>query len=276
MTEARDRDLVVAVRAELAAIDPPRVCCRVAERAGLGEAAQGRARSPVVARLAVRLADPPGAGGSAEPGDIDWPAARGHCRAAWLRGRFLARASLSLGGAGTHLEFVVPPAEAPPLSARLAAAGFRATGRERRGRVVLTLKSTEQVLGFLRSCGASASVLEVESRLVMRQLHGHLNRVLNAETANLQRSVAASARQVALVEELASSGRLAGMPPVERAVARERLEAPEASFTDLADRLGLSRARVQRAFARLEAAAQTAAGAAAATGDRDVHRRPPA
>ena len=54
---AQARDLVEAVRAELAAIDPPRDCCRAAERAGLGDAARGRARSPVVARLAVRLAD---------------------------------------------------------------------------------------------------------------------------------------------------------------------------------------------------------------------------
>ena len=44
---------------------------------------------------------------------------------------------------------------------------------------------------------------DIESfRLVMRQLHGHLNRVLNAETANLERTVASSARQIALINSM--------------------------------------------------------------------------
>ena len=55
---------------------------------------------------------------------FDWAAAAEHCRAAWLRGRFLARGSLSLAGGRTHLEFVVDPAEAPDLAARLADIGL--------------------------------------------------------------------------------------------------------------------------------------------------------
>ena len=214
MAGARDRDLVQAVRAELAAIDPPRACCRAAERAGLGAAARGRARSPVVARLAVRLAEPlPGAEvegrGTEAHGGFDWGMARSHCRTAWLRGRFLAAGSLSLGPRGGHLEIVVRQDEADELADRLEEAGFPAGRRERRGRAVLTWKRTETILAFLRSCGARASVLEVESRLVMRQLHGHLNRVLNAESANLERTVASSARQLIIIER---SRQTAGSP----------------------------------------------------------------
>jgi DNA-binding protein WhiA len=129
----------------------------------------------------------------------------------------------------------------------------------RRGRAVLTWKRTEAILGFLRSCGAGASLLELESRLVMRQLQGHLNRVINAENANLERSVASSARQLVIIERLEAQGRLAELPPVERAVADERRAAPEATFSELAARLGFSRARIQRAFARIESAAEEAA-----------------
>jgi hypothetical protein len=93
----------------------------------------------------------------------------------------------------------------------------------------------------------------------MRQLQGHLNRVLNAETANLERTVATSARQLALIEQLEAEGRLGQLPVVDRAVAQARKDAPEASFTELATSLGLSRARVQRAFARIESAAAAAA-----------------
>ncbi|MEI8333761.1 MAG: hypothetical protein WCH74_07895, partial [Chloroflexota bacterium] len=48
-----ERDLVTALRSELAAIDPPRACDRRAESAGLG--ASLATREPAVARLAVRL-----------------------------------------------------------------------------------------------------------------------------------------------------------------------------------------------------------------------------
>jgi DNA-binding protein WhiA len=256
MADTRDRDLAQAVRSELAAIDPPRACCRDAERAGLGAAARGQARSPVVARLAVRLAAEEGA----EAPPFEWEAARSHCRAAWLRGRFLAGGSLSLGARGAHLEFVTGVDEMQQLHERLDQVGFTASQRVRRERGVVTSKRTEAILAFMRLCGASASVLEVESRLVMRQMQGHLNRVLNAENANLERSVASSARQLAFIEQLEAEGRFGDLPPVERTVARGRQEAPEASFSELAERLGLSRAMVQRAFRRLESTATSTVG----------------
>jgi DNA-binding protein WhiA len=264
VSPAHQRDVVQAVRAELAAIDPPRACCRAAERLGLGAAARGHARSPVVARLAVRLTDESTEGEAASV-SFDWARARAHCRSAWLRGRFLSTGSLSLGPHGAHLELVVPHDEADELAHHLEDAGFPPSRRMRRGRVVLTWKRTETILAFLRSCGAGASLLEVESALVMRQLQGHLNRVINAENANLERSVASSARQLAVIERLASEGRLADLAPVERAVADERRAAPEATFSELAARLGYSRARVQRAFERLESRAERpSAGAPAA------------
>jgi DNA-binding protein WhiA len=260
MSETRERELAQAIRAELAAIDPPRSCCRSAERAGLGAAAQGHARSPVIARLAVRL----GEHGSEESRDLtefDWDEARDHCRASWLRGRFLATGSLSLGARGAHLEFVVEPDEGESLQRRLEEVGYATSARTRRGRSVLTSKRTDTILALLRYCGAGASVLEIESRLVMRQLQGHLNRVLNAETANLERTVATSARQVAIIGQLESEARLGQLSAVDQSVARARLAAPEASFSELAETLGLSRARVQRAFGRMESAASAVAPA---------------
>jgi DNA-binding transcriptional regulator WhiA len=245
----RDRDLVVAIRAELAAVEPARACCRGAERAGMGDAATGHARTPVVARLAVRL-------GAPGPDDaFDWARARDHCRVAWLRGRFLARGSLSLGAGTAHLEFVVDAPEAPVLAERLAMLGLPAAWRLRRGRGVVTWKSGERILTFLSRLGATSSVLEAESRLVTRQLHGHLNRVLNAETSNLSRSVQASMRHRAAIEQLAAAGRLETMPDLERSIARLRLEQPDASLAALAEQLEVSRPRIQRALERIEVAA---------------------
>ncbi len=252
--ERPDRDLVTAVRAELAGIEPARRCCRSAERAGLGRAAYGRAPSPAIGRLAVRL----GAAttGEDQPGPaFEWRAASAHCRRSYLRGVFLARGSLSLAGGRTHLEFVVPSAHLDEMADQLADMGLPANARMRRGRGVLTWKSAETVITFLRAAGGGAATLELEARFVTRSLRSHLNRVLNAETANLQRSVATSRRQLAAIEALIAAGELERLPRLVRGVAEVRRREPEATYSEIAERLGTSRALVQRAFERLEARA---------------------
>ena len=246
-----ERDLVVALRSELAGIDPARACDRLAEAAGLGDDAWNR--EPAVTRLAVRLerrsAERAGNGG-APP--FDWDAAADHCRWAWLRGRFLARGSLSLANGRTHLEFIVAPDEAPDLADRLAELGLPAAWRLRRGRGVVTWKSGEAVGTFLRRIGASGALLEVEARQVSRALRGELNRVLNAESANLQRAVSAAGRQLDAIATLEGDGRLQEQPYVVRLVADARRETPEASLAELAERLEIHRSAVQRALERLE------------------------
>ncbi len=262
-----DRDLVSAIRTELASIVPQRACDRLAESAGLGPALA--TREAAVARLAVRLGREPTDAGrllggrrrtkhvrvtepeaGGEP--FDWGLAADHCRIAWLRGRFLARGSLSLASGRAHLEFVVPPAEAPVLAARLEGLGMPASWRIRRGRGVVTWKNADTIGTFLRRVGASSAILELESRQVARAMRGDINRVINAESANLQRAVVAAARQLRAIDRLEADGRLAEQPPVVRLVAAARRETPEATFGELAERLGLHRSTVQRALERLE------------------------
>ncbi|CAN5783085.1 hypothetical protein BH23CHL7_BH23CHL7_07060 [soil metagenome] len=273
---------MAAVRAELASIEPARRCCRIAERAGLGRAAHGGARSPAIGRLAVRLGDGiDEAAGQSPPAiaEFDWQAAATHCRIAWLRGAFLARGSLSLAGGRTHLELVVPIEEAAALAERLAQADLPTTARVRRGRGVVTAKSSETVVVLLRRLGSTAATLELESRLVARALRGHMNRVLNAESANLSRSVASARRQLADIELLADSAALERLPPAVRAVARARLAAPEATFSQLAEQLGTSRALVQRAFEQIAARALEAESRhpkAASWQPGEESRQPPA
>lgn len=262
-----DRALVQAIRDELAAIDPVRACDRSAESAGLGSALS--TRDPSVARLAVRLGRETVEGvrllsgrrrtkhvrlheGDGTVPAWDWERAPEHCRAAWLRGLFLARGSLSLAANRPHLEFVVGPDDAPVLAARLAELGLPAGWRLRRGRGVVTWKSLETIGHFLRLAGAGAALLELESRAVSRALRGTLNRVLNAEAANLERAVAASARQLAAIDALAADGRLAAQPYAVRLVAAARREIPEATLAELAERAGVHRSAVQRALSRLE------------------------
>ena len=251
-----ERDLVLALRAELAGIDPARDCDREAERLGLEMDLPGRWRDATLARLAVRLARQAGEVG--RPGDIlaptaafDWPNRAEHCRMAWLRGRFLSHGSLSLANGRAHLELVVSPEEAPVLAGWLDDAGMPPSWRVRRGRGVVTLKSAETVQLLLRRIGAGASLLELETRQVARTLRGELNRVINAESANLIRTVRAAGRQLEAIAALTADGRLAEEPPTVRAVAAARRETPEATLGELADRLAIHRSAVQRALDRI-------------------------
>lgn len=188
--------------------------------------------------------------------DFDWATARRHCREAWLRGRFLAAGSLSVGEGGVHLELWDTPAAAEALDRDLGALGLSTSWRVRRGRGVVTLKRTDDVTTLLRWMGASAAVLELEARLVTRQLQGHLNRVINAESANLRRSVRAAQHQLDAVRRLEEAGRLGLLTPEDRIVATARQDAPEASLTELATLTGIGRSRVQRALGRIVALAE--------------------
>ncbi|HEX5014274.1 MAG TPA: DNA-binding protein WhiA [Candidatus Limnocylindrales bacterium] len=270
-----ERDLVAALRAELAAIDPSRPCDRGAEAAGL--AAGPTPREGPVARLALRLGrgsldrdrdqldrDRDQLDRDRDQDDVlaprgltalrafDWAASPEHCRMAYLRGLFLARGSLSLASGRTHLEFVVPAADAPVLASQLDEEGLPAAWRVRRGRGVVTWKSADTVGLFLRRIGAGGALLELEARQVARALRGDLNRVLNAESANLQRAVGAAGRQIAAIDELDADGRLAQQPPFVRMVADARRDTPEATLGELAERLGVHRSTVQRALERIE------------------------
>jgi len=281
-----DSDLVEAIRAELAAVDPPRRCCRAAEAAGLAGAFEPRRRS--IVRVALRMArgrvpgdsaastgTPAAAGVGPVPAaavairPLEWATAADHCRAAWLRGRFLAHGSLSLSSGRTHVEFVLPADEARELCQRLDEMEMPARWRMRRGRGVVTWKSGETVGTFLRLAGAGSALMELEARRVSRSVRGDLNRFINAESANLGRAVEAAARQLRAIDAVEADGRLANQPYTVRLVADARREEPDATLAELAEKTGLHRSAVQRALERLETMALHADDGMGKRGRRD-------
>ena len=263
-----EADLVASIRHELAAIRPARTCCIQAQLAALGDS--GRRADVSLARavheLGTELAQRGATRGwegsprsQSERCAADLAGARSaqHCRLALLRGRLLARGSLSLASGSVHLEINVSSAEATDLARLTARDQLGGHLRERRGKGLLVWKGRDVLIDLLRRLGATAAVAEMEARGVGREIRGSLNRSVNAETANLTRAVHAGMRQAracttALEEELLQTGGLHAR------VARARSGAPDATLAELAADLDLARSTVQRALAEIERRVSTA------------------
>ena len=257
-----EADLVASIRHELAAIRPARTCCIQVELAALGDA--GRRVDVSLARavheLGTELSQRGAARGwsgspriSAERCAAELGGSRSaqHCRLALLRGRILARGSLSLASGSVHLEINVSVNEANDLARLTALDRLGGHRRERRGKGLLVWKGRDLLIDLLRRLGATAAVAEMEARGIGREVRGSLNRSVNAETANLTRAVRAGIRQaractVALEEELLQAGSL------HVRVAHVRSGAPEATLAELAADLSMARSAVQRALVEIE------------------------
>jgi hypothetical protein len=274
------------LRGELARIRPARACCRRAELMGLLQAAADgsvRTLDHATARTAVQLAASigvavaaprPTASGPHAPGRhhlrvtldgvpiTEWrPVTAKACdRRAFLRGLLLGAGSISAGPGGPHVEFVLRDrAGALMLQRLLAQSDVRASHRERRGRQVIYLKGQEQIAGLLRLAGANRALLDFESSRVSREVRNRLNRLLNAEEANLSRTVRAADHQLQAIARLQASGELERLSDGLREAAAQRRRQPDADLDTLAASLGISRSATNHRLRRLvELAAESA------------------
>lgn len=270
------------VKGELARIHPARQCCQRAELAGLlYDAERGdelHTYDHSTARIAMQLAAALGLRSSAASRPARPVNAAGHrgrrrlrvtvesgaqrrwswddaaaCdRRAFVRGALLAGASLSLRSGGPHVEFVLATrSAAEELQRRLAESGVSARISRRRGRHVVYLKGNEEIAALLRLTGANRALLDFETGRVGSEVQNRLNRLLNAEAANVGRTVRAADRQLQAIARLEAAGQLAQLPQALRDVAQQRRLTPDADLDDLGRLLGVSRSAVNHRLRRL-------------------------
>lgn len=274
------------LKGELARIHPARSCCRRAELAGLlyvrSTSAGVSTLEHSTARVAVSLAASLGIPASARPatarrasngrgrgarhhlavaladepgGSWSWSDAKPCDRRAFLRGVLLS-GSISLTRSGPHVEFVLDDRRrATELVAHLDEMGLSAGKQTRRGRHVVYLKGREQLGTLLRLTGANRALLDLESDRVARDVRNRLNRLLNAEEANLDRTVRAADRQLQAIAVLEERGDLERLPDGLREAARERRRQPDGDLDTLAASLRISRSAVNHRLRRLVALA---------------------
>jgi len=299
------------VRGELAAIEPRRACCRLAELSALVRSAgsvhlRGRGRvtvhlevaSSAVARRAFSLLRAYGVpseirtyrrrafdratrfqihlgedaralqalneagilGARLEP--LERPPARlvvrSCCRAAYLRGAFLAAGSVS-GPRASHLELRAADLEGARFLAGLAAAeGFELAVTERRGHALAYAKGAEAIADLLAFLGAQDAALLFGEQAVVAATRSRANRLANADHANLGRASRAAEAQLRAIERLRADGRLEHVAPELRELAELRLRHPTLPLGELARRCRppATRSAAQRRLAKLRRLAE--------------------
>jgi DNA-binding protein WhiA len=173
-------------------------------------------------------------------------------RKALVRGLFMGCGSVNAPNARYHLEFALPtPGWASTLARLLQDQGVRAGVAERNGHHVVYVKDGDGIVRTLSLMGASRAVMEFENVRVVREVSGQVNRRLNFETANLDKTVGSALRQVAAIEQLERSGRLEELSPALQEVARVRRSNPEMNLSELAGHMHLSKSAVNHRLRRL-------------------------
>ncbi len=252
--------VVRRIRALVAGQPGARTALEARRAGGLATETRYRLRvEGVEALAALGLTDANGAPLEAAPagGPVDEAVREGA-----LRGALLAAGSLAGVGREPHLEVRAPSeATAGQLAALLRELGVAGVGVGAHGqgwRVVV--KSGEAIGAVLARSGAHATFLAFDDGRLRRQLRGEATRAANADRANLGRSVAASARHIAVIEGLLREVGSENLPEDLRDVALARLANPDASLGELAGLLGTAKATVYRRLSRLVDLAEGEAG----------------
>jgi DNA-binding protein WhiA len=160
------------------------------------------------------------------------------CRRAFLRGAYLGSGSLSDPAKGYHLEFVArSEAMAEGLWTLLEEYDLNAKLMLRKGNSVVYLKESEKITEFLTLIGASGAILELENVKVYKDFRNNLNRQVNCETANIQKTVTAASRQVENIRYLINSGVFNRLPQSLREAAEVRVNNPDATLKELGEML---------------------------------------
>ena len=158
-----------------------------------------------------------------------------HCRTAFLRGAFLAGGSVTDPMKGYHLELATSHYHVGrELPALLREAGFEPKETERKGNHVVYFKHSDSIEDFLTFLGAPVSAMGVMAAKIERDIRGSVNRQVNCDSANLDKTVAAAREQLAAIGRLEESGRLDALPDKLREAARLRIENPELNLSQLA------------------------------------------
>ena len=177
---------------------------------------------------------------------------------AFLRGAFLAVGSVSSPEKAYHLELVLKDEKfANDIKNIINIFELNAKVVLRKESFVVYLKEGEHIKDFLTLIGAQTAILEFENVRILKEMRNNVNRIVNCETANLDKTVSAAGRQIESIKIIQQRMGLEKLPNSLKELAYLRLENEEASLSELAEMLmqPTSRSGVNHRFRKLESIA---------------------
>lgn len=155
----------------------------------------------------------------------------------YLRGAFLAGGSVNNPEKSAyHLEiYSVYEEHCEDLVTMMNQFNLNARSVERRSGYIAYLKGSEQIADFLALIGATSSMLKFEDIRIVRDMRNSVNRIVNCETANLNKVADAANRQIENIKYLDEHLGLDKLPDKLQEVAFVRVAHPELSLKELGE-----------------------------------------
>ncbi len=160
------------------------------------------------------------------------------CRRAFLRGAFLASGSVTDPEKTYHFEITCTDEDrADQVRELFQYFGLEAKIVLRKRYYVVYLKEGTMISDALNIIGAHVSMMKFENIRIVKDVRNSVNRRVNCETANINKTVSAARKQIEDIEYIKNTVGLRRLPEPLREVAGARLEEPEASLKELGQML---------------------------------------
>lgn len=163
---------------------------------------------------------------------------RACCKQAFIRGAFLAAGSITDPEKGYHFEIVCYDEEHAKLICYLMTEfGIEPKLIERKKYHVVYLKGSSLIVDMLNIMGAHVSLMGMENVRILKDMRNSVNRRVNCETANINKTVNAAVKQIEDIRYIEKTKGLKYLPDNLRQLAELRLEEPELPLKELGESL---------------------------------------
>ncbi len=160
------------------------------------------------------------------------------CKRAYLRTAFICCGSVTNPEKNYHFEFVNNDYyHALGIKRLIADFGIEAKIIERKNHYIVYLKEGEQIVDMLNLISAHKALMEYENKRILKEVRNNVNRIVNCETANLNKVVQSSLKHREAIEYIKSKVGFSYLSPQLEEVARARLDNPSMSLKELGEML---------------------------------------
>lgn len=160
------------------------------------------------------------------------------CKKAFVRGAFLASGSLTDPVKGYHFEIACHCKEqAEQLKKVIAALMVEPKVILRKKYYVVYIKDGSSIVELLNIMGAHVSLMDMENIRIIKDMRNNLNRRINCEAANIQKTVSAAVKQMKDIAYIDETVGLSYLPPNLREVAEIRMQDTDVSLKDIGEQL---------------------------------------